>query len=311
MKAARAIGGRVVLSDVDEPPGEGELLTMQAVGICASDLGAMAAATGRILGHELVGTRVDGTRVIVEALYGCGECEFCSDGRINLCPTTLTRSLGVRMDGGMVERFRVPGARLVELPDGLHAGSATLVEPAAVSWHGARIAGTNPNTRVLVVGAGSVGLLAVAAAQAQGAPEVSVAARHPHQKAIGERLGATEPTDTYDIVLETAGTASALQYGVQRLRPGGTLAILSVHYGNLDLPYPFLMVKEARIVASLGYGSHPGGREILQAADMLVGRPEIAEALVTHRFPLKDVEEAFRVAGDRRSGAIKVVVELC
>lgn len=310
MKAVRGSAGQALLTDVEHPPGEGELLSMVAAGICGGDLAALGHGTEWILGHELVGLRADGTPVAVEALYGCGTCAECRDGQINLCPQSMASALGVHADGGMAERFRAPSTRLVELPPGLDARNGTLVEPASVSWHGVRIAGTGPDTRVLVIGGGSVGLLAVTAAQALGAADVGLQARYPHQKEAGERLGATEPNGVYDVVIEAAGSTSALQEGVEKLAPGGTVSILGVHYGHLEVPYPALIVKEAKLIASMGYCTHPGGREMRHAAEMLAARPEIADTLVTHRFPLEDAEEAFRVAGDRGSGAVKVVVEM-
>lgn len=310
MKAVRGQGGEPVLVDLDDAPGEGELLSMKSVGICSSDLLYLRVGTERILGHELAGVRVDGTAVAVEGLYGCGACEHCLAGRINLCAQSTRRALGMMSDGGMVEQFRAPTQRLVDLPSGLDAASGALVEPASVSWHGVRIGGAGPETRVLIVGAGSVGLLAVASAQAMGAAEVSLAARHPHQRAIGERLGATEPSGLYDLVIEAAGSATAVQESIEQLAPGGTIAILGVHYGGLEMPHLPLLNKEATLIASMGYCSHEGGRDMAQAAEMLAARPEIADALITHRFPLEDAAEAFRVAADRESGSIKVVVEL-
>ncbi|UGQ11880.1 alcohol dehydrogenase catalytic domain-containing protein [Yinghuangia sp. ASG 101] len=310
MKALRGRAGRAVLVDVDEPPGEGELLAMRAIGICGSDVIAIAQGREWILGHELVGVRSDGTPVVVEALYGCHACECCRQGRYNLCRRDGNKALGVLSDGGMAEQFRAPASSFVDLPPGLDVANASLVEPAAVSWHGVRVAGTGPNTRVLVIGGGSVGLLAVAAAQTQGAAEVSLQARHPHQREAGERLGATEPHGLYEIVIEAAGSASALRDALDRLAPGGVLSVLGVQYVPLDVPYTDLMVKEVRLIASMGYCTHGGVREMAQAADMLAARPEIPETLVTHRFPLADAEHAFRVAGDRKAGAIKVVVEV-
>ncbi|WP_436790947.1 zinc-dependent alcohol dehydrogenase [Yinghuangia sp. YIM S10712] len=310
MKALRGSGGRAVLADVDEPPGEGELLSMRAVGICGSDVIMIAQGTEKILGHELVGLRADGTPVVVESLFGCGECDPCLGGQYNLCRGSHNRALGVLADGGMAEQFRAPSRSLVELPKDLDIRNGSLVEPATVSWHGVRIAGTGPGTRVLVVGGGSVGLLAVAAAQAQGAAEVSLQARYAHQKEAGERLGATEPSGLYEVVIEAAGSASGLRDAVDRLAPGGTLSVLGVQYVPLDIPYTDLMVKEVRLIASMGYCTHGGIREMQQAAEMLAARPEIPEMLITHRFPLADAEHAFRVAGDRKSGAIKVVVEI-
>lgn len=310
MKAVRGRGGEPIVVEVDDVPGEGELLSMRSVGICGSDLMYLKVGSERIMGHELAGVRADGTPVAVEGLYGCGECDFCLDGRYNLCDQATRHALGMFNDGGMVEQFRAPSSRLVELPAELDVASGALVEPAAVAWHGVRVGGVAEGRRVLVVGGGSVGLLAVAASLAMGADEVSLSARYPHQHEIGERLGATEPHGVYDVVVEAAGSASALQLSVEMLAPGGTISILGLHMGGLDAPFTTMLAKEARLVASMGYCSHDGGRDMQQAAEMLASRPEIADALVTHRFPLEDAAEAFRVAADRQSGAIKVIVEV-
>lgn len=296
--------------DVDDVPGEGELISMRSVGICSSDLTYLRFGSERIMGHELAGLRADGTPVVVEGLYGCGDCEYCLGGQYNLCHQATEQALGMFNDGGMVEQFRAPGNRLVDLPADLDVVTGALVEPAAVSWHGVRVGGVGTGTRLLVVGGGSIGQLAVAAGQEMGAEEVSLAARYPHQKEIGERLGATEPTGVYDVVVEAAGSASALRQSIEMLAPGGAVSILGLHMGGLDAPFTVMLAKEAKLIASMGYCSYDGGRDMQQAAEMLASRPEIADTLVTHRFPLEDAAEAFRVAADRESGAVKVVVEV-
>src|SRR3954453_10913525 len=148
MKAVRGVGGGVAVVDVDEPPGTGSLLDMKAMSICASDLLYVELGTQKVLGHELAGIREDGTPVVVEAIYGCMECEQCTRGRYNLCPTHGQRALGVGVDGGMSERFRAPPERLVPVPVGLDLRDAPLVEPASVSWHATRLGGTGPDTSV-------------------------------------------------------------------------------------------------------------------------------------------------------------------
>ena len=136
VKAVRGQGDQPVLVDVEDPPGQGELLTMRSVGICASDQIYLRFGTERILGHELAGVWADGAAVVVEGLYGCGDCDYCLDGQYNLCDQATQQALGIFNDGGMAERFRAPVERLVELPAGLDVRSGSLVEPAAVAWHG-------------------------------------------------------------------------------------------------------------------------------------------------------------------------------
>jgi 2-desacetyl-2-hydroxyethyl bacteriochlorophyllide A dehydrogenase len=211
----------------------------------------------------------------------------------------------------MAEQFRAPSERLVDVPPGLDLRDACLVEPTSVSWHALRLADTGPGTRVAVVGAGALGLLAVAGARKMGAAEVVLEARHPHQREAGERLGARigPGRTTYEVVVEAAGSAESLSRCGELVAPGGTIVVLGVHFGPVHLDWMPLFNKEARVIPSLGYCAHDGVREMDEAAAMLAEDPEIARVLVTHRFPLEDAEEAFRVAADRSKGAIRVVLE--
>ncbi|MEX5635301.1 zinc-dependent alcohol dehydrogenase [Parafrankia sp. FMc2] len=212
----------------------------------------------------------------------------------------------------MVEQFRAPAHKVLEVPAGLDVANASLAEPAAVSWHGVRLGGAAPGRTVAVVGGGSIGQLAAAATQTQGADELVLASRYPHQHEIRERLGVGEPTEgaLYDVVIEATGSPSALQRSIELLKPGGTIALLGVYFDGMDLPHSALRGKEVTLVVSMGYCGHAGRREMLQAAQMLAARPEIPDALITHCFPLADAAEAFRVAYDRSTGAVKVVVEV-
>jgi 2-desacetyl-2-hydroxyethyl bacteriochlorophyllide A dehydrogenase len=266
----------------------------------------------RILGHEVAGVREDGTPVVVEAMFGCGSCPPCQQGRYNLCPTHTERALGVTVDGGMAERYCAPPERLIPLPEGLDPSDASIVEPTAVAWHAVRLALTGADTRVAVVGAGGLGLLAAASARHQGAPEVAVEARYPHQQAAAERLGATVgTTGTYDVVVEAAGTEASLARCAELVAPGGAVVVLGVHMTpSLPLPWHPVFLREARIIPSLGYCAHPDGhREMEDAAAMLAEDPDIVDTIITHRFPLEDAPEAFRVASDKSSRAIRVVLE--
>ena len=210
----------------------------------------------------------------------------------------------------MAELFRAPPARLVPVPPGLDPADAPLVEPASVSWHALRLAGTGPGKQVAVVGAGALGLMAVAGARRLGAASVELEARHPHQRDAGERLGARiGPEGLYDVVVEAAGSEASLARCGELVAPGGTIVVLGVHFGPVQLDWLPLFHREARVIPSLGYCAHDGGREMEEAAAMLAEEPDVARTLITHRFPLEDAARAFEVASDRSSGAIRVVIE--
>lgn len=310
MKAVRGVEGGVKVVDLDEPPGVGEVLRIKSASVCGSDLSYITFGTRAVLGHELAGVREDGTPVVVEAIYGCMECEQCLSGAYNLCGTHAERALGINADGGMSEQFRAPTARLVPLPPGLDLRDASLVEPTAVSWHALRLADTRPGKSVAVVGAGALGLLAVAGARRMGADDVAIEARHRHQMDAAEQVGGrVGTTGRYDVVVEAAGSAASLARCADLVAPGGTIVVLGVHFRPIELDWMPLFHREARLIPSLGYCRHEGGREMDDAAAMLADEPAIARAVITHRFPLEDAVEAFRVAGDRASGSIRVVLE--
>jgi 2-desacetyl-2-hydroxyethyl bacteriochlorophyllide A dehydrogenase len=307
MRAVRATPDGPVEADVDEPGGDGVALDVASASICASDYGLMAmAGAGFTLGHEFAG-RSDGVAYAVEPTLSCGACRECRVGNTQRCEGEHG-ILGVFIDGGMTARVTVPTANLVALPEGFDPSDACLVEPAAVAGHGLRRAAGQPGERIAVVGGGAIGLMAVAAAKAMG-HDVDIEARHPHQRAAAERLGAGTQTGGYDVVIEAAGTESAVQRCVELARPGARIVLLGFFHNQIPISGAGTLLKELSWLGAMCYGRHDGVREVDEAAAMLAANPEVAATLITHRFPIDDAIEAFRVAADRASGAIKVVLQ--
>jgi threonine dehydrogenase-like Zn-dependent dehydrogenase len=308
MRAVRGVSGAPTVAEVSDPDTDWPVLEVGSASICGSDLTLVGWNLPITLGHEIAGT-LDGLSYCVEPTVRCGTCSQCLRGSMQRCCGSVPHGLlGVAFDGGLADRVAVPPECLVAIPDGLAVADASLVEPMAVSWHALRMVSAVPGERVLVVGGGSVGLLAVAAARVMGL-EVDLAARHDHQRAAGERLGAGSPRGRYEVVVEAAGTDSALADCVQRAEVGGRIAMVGVAQGDRRLPgIPFTM-NELTIVGCNCYDNRGGSHEFAQAAEALAADPDIAATVITHRFPLADAAEAFRVAADRASGAIKVVLQ--
>ncbi len=311
MRAVHVTNGEVNVGEVPDPSGDGVRVRVRSSGICGSDLHMMRVGfpVTSILGHEVAGELQDGTPVAVEPLGPCGHCEFCVTGDYNFCVAGPEMVYGVGRDGGMADEILVPERCIVRLPAGVRAEDACLVEPLAVAVHGLRNVGVRAGHRVAIVGGGSIGLCALAVATESGA-EATLIARHDAQRAAALRLGAQAEDGTYDIVIDAAGTTSALEKAVELCRPGGTLLLLASYWdGVLTLPAFAVCSKEIRIVPSMTYRRFGIARDIDIAAALLGARPEIPEVLISHRMPLDAAPEAFRIAGDRKSGAIKVVLE--
>ncbi len=312
MRAVRTVDGEFTVVEVDEPdPSDSEVVVdIASSGICGSDLHLQGFGIPVTFGHECAGHLADGTPVAIQPLMHCGACDRCLDDQTHLCRNGSGTMYGIARDGGMADRLVVDSSCLIPLPDGVRVADACLVEPLAVAQHAANSAGAEPGQRVLVVGGGMIGLACVATFRAAGA-DVDLSARHDHQVAAGERLGAgTAASGEYDIVVDAAGTGSAVAMALDHARPGAVLSVPAVYWEPLTIPNATtFVVKEVRMQPSYTYGHHHGVREVDEAAALLGACRELAEAVITHRFGLDDAPEAFRVAADRAAGAIKVVLE--
>ena len=311
MRAVRASGKQVELVERAAPVGDGVRVRVRAAGICGSDLHMLAGGFLRdvVLGHEIAGVTDDGTPVAVEPLSPCGACTACVRGDYNLCERGPRIIHGVGQDGGMADEMRVPARALVPLPSGVALGDASLVEPLAVVLHGLRRAGLRGGERVAVVGGGAIGLCAVAAACAAGA-EVALEARHDAQRAAGEILGAATKTEgAYDLVVDAAGSETSLAKAAELARPGGRISLVGSYWTPVQFPGFALCLKEVDVLPASMYGRAGAMRDIDAAAALLAATPALPRAVITHRFPLEAAADAFATAADRKSGAIKVVLE--
>lgn len=286
------------------------LVNVASASICGSDfhLIKMGAVEGRIIGHEFAGTTADGTAVAIDPRVSCGRCLSCVDGERLECDEQGS-FMGIRTDGGMAEQVIVDPAMLVALPSGLDVRSAALVEPLAVAAHVVRRVGLIGGERVAVIGAGAIGLAATAILRDRGIEPV-LFARHDHQKAAGEALGGClVGDDGFDVVIDAVGTTASIAEGVKRIKPRGRIGLAGTFWEPVELNMGFCS-KEVTIIPALGYSGVAPNRDFDLAARVLAERPDIADVMVTHRFPLDGAVEGFAAAADRAAGAIKVVFEV-
>ncbi len=313
MKAVLCQSDGISVIEKPAPLGEGVLVRVAACGICGSELSYLKHGLSMSVtpGHEISGTLSDGTAVAIEPLLPCGECELCLAGARHLCVRGPGMIVGIAHDGGMAEMLRVPESSLVRLPAGLDLRSASLVEPLAVGIHGMARARLLPGERVLIVGGGTIGLLAAVAARARGG-EVDLFVRHEAQREAAAQLGlrvVDRVEGTWPVVVDAAGTQSALDLCAAAVRPGGRLVALAVYWDGLNFPDLTFALREVDVLPASLYNSQAGVRDVDAAAALLARDPRIGRALITHRFPLDAAAEAFRTAADRAAGAIKVVLE--
>ena len=310
MRAVKSSDRKIQVIEVPAPAGEGLRVRVRSAGICGSDLLMLSRGLlAHTIGHEFAGLLDDDTPVAVQPTTPCGACELCRAGSYQLCEACVGSTLGVYRDGGMADEVRVAPECIVPLADGVRAEDACLVEPLAVAIHGLEKVGAQPGQRVAIVGAGSVGLAAAAAARFRGC-QVDVVARHDAQHRAAEVLGAgREPHGVYDLAIDAAGNEGAIARAVELARPGGGLLLLGWDWERVVLPGAAVAAKELAVRATMTYSHESALRDVDAAAALLAERPEVPAALISHRFPLDEAPRAFEVARDRRAGAIKVVLE--
>ena len=317
--------------------GAGEaLVRVRAAGICGSDLliyndsktpetlpaGHEVAGEVVELGKGVKGVRV-GERVAVEGIgegRACGDCYFCRTGQWVRCLNRAPSS------GGGFAQYMVRLARACHpLPDSLSWEEGALVEPLAVSIHGLRRGDMRGGETVAVLGAGNIGLTGVAAARALGAGRVFATARHPHQRTMALRLGAdavfspegdgmakavAEATGGLgaDLVLETVGgyTPATIEQAIAVARPQGRIVVLGGFRKPLTLDLLPPLLREQSIIFANCYAVMDGRHEFDMAIEMIALKRAPVKQMVTHRFPLERIQEAFSAAYDKSSGSIKV-----
>ncbi len=291
------------------PDGPGVRVRVRSAGICGSDLEMIRTGLAvNTLGHEIAGVTDDGTEVAIHPVIACGECEFCRVGAQQLCKVGGTSLLGVFADGGMADEMVVDPSCLSPPPSGVRIEDASLVEPSAVALHACNRAGIEAGMRVGVVGAGTIGLLCGAIARHLGA-DVAITARHPSQQRAAEAMGlAIEASRNCDVVFEAAGTTSGFDDAAKRCRRRGTIVLVSTTWEPIPISFLAAQLKEITLVPAYVYGEAHGSREFDTAATILSAHPEIAAAMITHRFDLAEAPQAFKIAADRAAGTIKVVL---
>ncbi len=339
MLAAQAWGRELIeIGRIPIPePGPGEVrVRLLACGICGSDLHFHHAglwAPGATPGHEMAG-EIDalgdgarglakGERVAIEPLHTCGVCDECRAGQPVRCGELEIH--GIHRTGGLAEFVCVQASRAFRIPSDLDPSIAALAEPMAVVVHGLRRGGLRDGQRVLVLGAGTVGLLAALAACELGAGEVIVSARHPHQAELASALGAarvlheTEAGESglqklarelpIDLVVETVGgSADTLRLAAHAIRPGGSVCVLGLFLGPVRIDPLVLLLKEASLIWSNCYARAPGEPDFARATRLVASHRAALAHLLTHRVPLGEAARGFALASDKKSGAVKVSV---
>jgi 2-desacetyl-2-hydroxyethyl bacteriochlorophyllide A dehydrogenase len=297
----------------DVEPGPGEVVLRPAYcGVCGTDLellqGDLDPAYVRYpvtIGHEWsgvvesVGPGVEGIHVgdrcVSEGIVPCGNCASCRAGATNTCD--VYDEIGFTREGGASDQVVVPGRLLHRLADHVALAGAALVEPASVVLRALEKASPPEDARVVIIGDGTIALLAAHLIGLWSPAEVIVVGRRSDQAELAGLSGAsrftindTEARDA-DLAIEAAGTVDAVATAIRAARRGGTVALLGLPPTGrtVELPADLLVNNDLTLAASFSYTAAAWGRVV-----RLLNEGRIAPgAIVTHRFPLEEHERAF------------------
>jgi threonine dehydrogenase-like Zn-dependent dehydrogenase len=342
VRAARLSAPRTLeLVEIPAPvPGPDDVLVrVEAASICGSDLSAYRGVHPRIkpptiLGHELAGTVVDagagvdpavaGRRVSVEPNICCGKCRYCTAGLPNICPHYRVLGESLDLQGALAELIAVPASQLHVLPASVPARDGAIVQPLAISYEGVvRRGRVSEGERVLIVGAGPIGLGALLLARLAGA-QVMIVDVVDHRIEVARGLGAeiamraddpgldatlAEWTDGYgaDVAIEAVGGKQTKSLtDAQRLTaPRGRIVVLGA-FSDAVLPFAVADLKN-REQTMLGSHGHP--ETFAPVVERVIDGSLRPGALISHVLPLDQVGEAFRMLDEKRDGVVKVVLE--
>jgi L-iditol 2-dehydrogenase len=328
---------RIAIREVADPiPAPDEILIRTAyAGICGSDLHAFRGQhpfrkPPVVLGHEVAGTVVlagsdvrdfrPGDPVTVMPLVACGDCRLCRSGRQNLCLHKLVPGAGA-WSGTFAEYVTARASVVYRLSAAMPLTLGVLAEPLAVGIHGAfRQGRVAPGDRVIVLGAGPIGLLTALAARAAGAAEIVLTDLLDFNLALGRELCGAIPVnagsaswetelsraqpDGFDVAFLCSNAPSTVRQATRAVRRGGRIIVTGMFHQPVPVDLSAVNLHELELIGSVVYDHQDFQRAVewLEEARFDFGR------LVTHVLPLARAQEGLRILADRNEDAAKLLL---
>lgn len=326
--------------EIPVPKEKQVLVKLEYVGVCGSDvhylqhgkIGSFIVEGDFILGHECAGTVAAvgpgvknlkvGDKVALEPGITCGQCEFCKSGRYNLCPDVEFLATPP-YQGCLMNYIVFPENMAFKLPDNVSTKEGALVEPLAVGLHAAAQGGVRLGDKVVILGAGCIGLVTLLACKAYGATEVMVVDVVEKRLEVAKKLGASHVINArlenaiakiaeltggsgVDKVIETAGNEITIRQTAYLVKRGGTIVLVGLAPRDvIEFDFMQIMTKEAEIKSVFRY------RNLYPAAIGAIADGKIdVKGIVTHEFDFADTEKAFAHVIENKNDVVKAVIKL-
>lgn len=334
MKANYLMENEVLeFKEVDKPEINADqvLVKIKSVGICGSDMhyykhgriGDFVVEEPLILGHESageiqeVGSDVEGLKpgdaVAIEPGVPCRVCEYCKTGRYHLCPDVIFMATPP-VDGAFVEYVSYPADFVYKLPENVSYEEGAFLEPMVVGMNAAQKAEISLGDKVIILGAGPIGLVTLQAVKAAGASDITITDINEMRLNKAAEMGATrvinvreediKDSGEYDVVLEAAGVVQTTRQTVELVKRGGTVVLIGMTpESSFEYPVAKILAKEVTVKGIFRYAN------LYKRAINLVetGQVEL-KSLISDRFDFEELPEAFRYADKNSEETIKVMV---
>lgn len=326
--------GTLTARDIDKPTRKPDdvMVRIRRIGVCGTDLHIFSGnqpylSYPRVMGHELSGTVEDapeasgfssGDVVTILPYISCLECSACRKGKTNCCKNIAV--LGVHRDGGMAEYLSLP-QRCVIKADGLSLDQAAMTEFLAIGAHAVRRGHVEAGQKVLIVGAGPIGMAVAVFALSRGAEvtmldgrqdrltfcQSELKARHIVSLGDGdvEKLAEITNGDFFDVVFEATGNAKAMERGFSFVGHGGAYVLVSIIAADITFNDPEFHKRETTLL-----GSRNATPEDFDTVLAALRAGQVPEALITHRMALEDVPQQFAGLLDPKAGVVKAMISI-
>jgi len=317
-----------------EPGPEDVIISVQAVGICGSDVHGFMGTTGRrkppiVMGHEFsgvitaAGEQVNrfnvGDRVIAQPLLACGTCDNCQTGLWNIC---VNRSgLGMNLNGAYAEAVRVPQQMVYHLPAEMSWEQGAMVEPLAVAMRAVNLTPIELMDRIAIIGAGTIGLLTLLAVRLKGAGQVIMTDLNQHRLEMASKLGADvivnvgeqDPVEVVyahtdkkgvDAVIEAVGITATVKQSLALVRTGGHITWIGNSQPEIELNMQAVVTRELTIAGAYGFN-----KEFARSLEAIRTGTIDVTPLIEKTGSLEDGPQLFHDLASGKLEAVKVILK--
>ncbi len=325
----------VVNKEDIESHGNNVVVKVLKAGICGSDIHNWdnGAPVGLVMGHEFCGKVIDpgdrtdlkvGDRVTALPISPCGNCEACKSGNPQYCSTTWNNAIGLSLTnpGAFSEKTFARSDMVIKVPDTVTDSEAAMVEPTAVSLHGVNLANIEKGDKVLVIGAGIIGMGSAMLAKLFGASYVAVSETNLKRGEKAVSLGVadkyynaldpeflnqvmTETQGGFDKVIECCGNGPAVSSAIMSVKPGGTVVLLGVSTQPITTPLVMGVMKELTLKGGIAYTKE----EFVDTLKLIEDKKIDVLKFVDDVVSLDEIQKSFERLTSGNDDAIKILID--